>query len=845
MDLIDKWLFIMLTIQKIKDVLFHTTQAQNLFIEKANSHNPAIPGDTFDEKLYYLIHSGSEDSLQLLLAPFLRERVYAYLSYGETEEAINQRSAYIFTSGNYLIEQIDNGASEDFDNHLTPSQIREITEDFQQRRNHFIQTRGQVAWDIMLENTNMGQNISPEFLQLKNSFMQNCSLFEQSTANDLATEVAIDGIQLWNRIYNTSAEIQEFYQIKQSFIDTWSEEQWQNCCAIVVDQNYAFHPLTEDTTTEEILDLPSIPTAEEHFIRCKNEYIKKHNQQAWAAARALPPIPAILLNKALELKHQFITHHGWSEWLRIKKPPPHIFAFDRMKEAFVNKWTLEKWHQYLANTHDTALTMAEIATLEDPIAQDFEERKLHFFNKYRNIPNAWELAKDYPSISEDAWNLFKELENEFISLWGKKEWDEYLAKHRRSTEYATDKQLKVLAELFNLRFEVTTINNGQKLTTQRIRDEGEGRPVHLYCQDFIHYFVHEDGYDDTIGNGSCGYNGFAQWLQFLILGTEPRRYIVTTNDNKAASSASKLVQSTLLRTIDNASQVDLDESIEGFLAQEEITIQRLHKELNLDYSFVSATGFAEFLQTKIQDLIRVSRANKLPYNRIPLLEKISKLVGIFGKNNSQAELTTLQDILAHIANTLYLPNSRGVDPNWTDDSFKQNIAHLKALTFAKLPAEKFKDLAKSIQNLNFSDLSPESSFMSMFPRRPNISFSNLTYQSSFQKNIPPPEEHDFLSAALCIAGIFLLITGLTCFTGLLLVGLTSGTASLGLLLMNIGLQSIASTLAAIIGLSAPQTAVIVASSGAVMLSGLGLSLFKDFAPPAMLEHSPIFSMAPF
>ena len=111
------------------------------------------------------------------------------------------------------------------------------------------------------------------------------------------------------------------------------------------------------------------------------------------------------------------------------------------------------------------------------------------------------------------------------------------------------------------------------------------------------------------------------------------------------------------------------------------------------------------------------------------------------------------------------------------------------------------------------------------------------------KESPLEEQENWISASFCILGIFLLITGLACFIGLVLTGALAGSGPLGLYLMQLGLNTIATQLAGIIGLSAPNVAIITAYTGATMTAGIGFCLFKDFAPPDMLSHSPLLSMA--
>lgn len=855
----------MISIPKIIEVLFPNEETKAAFIGAVADHTPTIPGESFEDKLHNLIHFGSERSVQIILAPFLRERVYAYLKYQETEEARDQKNEYITTSGSYLYEQItkeyterfDNyssqekiihiassiyekiihGDSEDFDNYISEKQLRDITANYQELRDRFIQDRGCLAWDTAIRNANEGNEICEEFSQLKHEFLQTCSNLESD-------ETPIDSRQLWERIYHTTPATQEFDELRKHYIEIWGETQWHDNHTTESQQAELLTLSSDSTSREEEFGLPSIPTAEESFTRHKNEYLLKHGIQAWQTASAQPPVPVLLLNRANELKRQFIAQNGQKEWWRIHRPPEHVAAFDMMKKTFIERWNTETWELY------SQASEAQIADLNNDIARDFEERKTVFIDKYRNMPNGWntlwEQAKVYPAIPPAALDIVNQNKARFIEHWGTEAWNEYLLRHRQSTEYATDKQLKVLAELFNLRIEVTTINGGVENTTQHFGND-DAQTIHLYCQDFTHYYVHEDGYHDTIGDGSCGYNGFAQWLKFLILGITPRRAVILPDSRETNPDSYALVQKALQNSMTGRSEsekVELDSSMQEFLANEELTVLRIRKELELPYSFASSEEFSVFLQSKTQELIRITRAKKLPYNRVPLLEKISTLIKVCGEQNKQKELNTLQSLLVLITKTLYLPNTKGVDSKWTDVHFKENITDLQIFIQTQLSVDIFKDLAQHIHDTKFNDLASEPALTAFFAPKPQISHSNFSYHS-FNNNTATPPEEDCLSATLCIAGIFLLISGLACMTGLIFIGLLSGTSYLSLLLLNIGLQSIATTLGAVIGLSTANSAILVAVTGATMLSGLGFNLFKDFAPPSMLAHSPIFSMVPF
>ena len=66
---------------------------------------------------------------------------------------------------------------------------------------------------------------------------------------------------------------------------------------------------------------------------------------------------------------------------------------------------------------------------------------------------------------------------------------------------------------------------------------------------------------------------------------------------------------------------------------------------------------------------------------------------------------------------------------------------------------------------------------------------------------------------------------------LLWVAALSGLTALGLFLMqNSFIASISLSLGAVIGLSAPNTAILLATGASFVTAGVGFTMFKDFAP---------------
>ena len=812
-----------MNLEKIKTVLFSTEAKQAAFIAATFQYDEEIQGTNFDEKFHFLFHNASEDSLQLVLAPFLREEVFQYLSTGRTEFSQATKQEHIKCAGESLFdEQINFQAQGKQANTL-------IYQDFMDLFKAFIQNRGKQVWSEMIQKINTENNREEAglFSELKIQFSTAFPPTEVSP-----TVCPLNSLNLWDSIHAAPLEIQEFDRLRQAYITTWGQAEWTKHS----NPNATFTPTLDSISEEkeqEESDFPEPPSPTQDFNTQKQKYIDKFSASIWETTKKLPIVSEAAREYAHQSKIRFIAECGQRAWDRIYNPPPFIAAFDAVKDGFIKKWSRELWDVYSAEPDESGL---------DPeILADFKERKQQFVDYWneQDQPQAWDMARTYPEIPPDSLSLINRFKNIFITQWGTIAWSEYLETHRHNDdffrEYATDIQLKTLGELFDLRVEVTDITQSIRRTTMPLREHG-AETVHLYCEDNTHYYVHENGYHDTIGDGNCGYNGFAQWLRFLVLGLNPRRAQVVASSTDADPETYVLIQNALIQKqgeppIVTSSPLTIDSSIQPFILGEEITICSIRKELALPLT-ATASLLAKFIQTKVSALTQVIRARKLPYNRVAILQKISTLASQFGEQGQDAALNTLKDILLYIANSVYLPNTQDVRDDWTRKSFEENIRNLQACVPTHLPYELFQDLGSTIIATDFKNTAPESLFTNWLYPKP--SYSTTTQLRTNRSQTIAKTEEDCLSATLCIAGIFILIAGISCLASLILLTMISGSTPLGILLMQCGFQTIATNLGAILGLSAPSAAVLAAGTAATMFAGLGFTLFKDSAPPSML-----------
>ena len=600
----------MLSLQKIKDVLFSTAELQEMFVAWARERS--IAGENFDEILHDLLHHGDDNNIQHLLAPFMRERVYQYLENEEADLAIQIKNDYIEANGAYIYENVTGGIQEAFENLDAQTNTRLLNEsaaEFIAFKQQFLMDHGLECWNNLLQQAHETEP-STELEQFKADFAEKCA--ELNTEADQE----IDSRQLWHKIYHAAPATQEFYAIRQQYIAAWGEIEWNNHYSEEISNPSLFQPFIN------ILGLPEPMSAKESLDKKKADFDRKHGAGTWRQISSESPVSDVFLNMAQTLKQRYIQKKEEALWSRIYHPPMHIAAYDSMKTTFIAAFDSVKWNAFVNASDEELAAMPDSRELEDFIA-----RKKQFTDKCRIIPNAWDMAKAYEPLPEAAIDKLKAFQTEFTQKWGYITWKEFLKTQRRDREYAKVIHLTVLAQLFGFRLDVTTINEGVELTTQHITEVGE-HYIHLYCEDFSHFYIHQGEWNGTSPNGNCAYNGVAQWLQCLVLGTQPRRVMLLAEVDVQHRSSYSLVQTALLGPDEDFS-LEIEPQILELLSQEEITVARIHKELSLVYSFASAQLFSEFLLAKIRDLNQITKTNKLPYNRIPLLEKnyqISKTI---------------------------------------------------------------------------------------------------------------------------------------------------------------------------------------------------------------------------
>ena len=322
-----------MNLEKIKTVLFSTEAKQAAFIAATFQYDEEIQGTNFDEKFHFLFHNASEDSLQLVLAPFLREEVFQYLSTGRTEFSQATKQEHIKCAGESLFdEQINFQAQGKQANTL-------IYQDFMDLFKAFIQNRGKQVWSEMIQKINTENNREEAglFSELKIQFSTAFPPTEVSP-----TVCPLNSLNLWDSIHAAPLEIQEFDRLRQAYITTWGQAEWTKHS----NPNATFTPTLDSISEEkeqEESDFPEPPSPTQDFNTQKQKYIDKFSASIWEKTKKLPIVSEAAREYAHQSKIRFIAECGQRAWDRIYNPPPFIAAFDAVKDGFIKKWSRELW----------------------------------------------------------------------------------------------------------------------------------------------------------------------------------------------------------------------------------------------------------------------------------------------------------------------------------------------------------------------------------------------------------------------------------------------------------------------------------------------------------------------
>ena len=119
---------------------------------------------------------------------------------------------------------------------------------------------------------------------------------------------------------------------------------------------------------------------------------------------------------------------------------------------------------------------------------------------------------------------------------------DYLKDQARNGVWGTELEAGALVDLLDMTVMVTPVNDEIPQTSLKPREStNRAAPIiHLYNGNNIHWYLYEDGYGETLGNGNCLYNAFAQALREIIL-HETARDISSIEDTRAYKTQDELL----------------------------------------------------------------------------------------------------------------------------------------------------------------------------------------------------------------------------------------------------------------------------------------------------------------
>ena len=110
-----------------------------------------------------------------------------------------------------------------------------------------------------------------------------------------------------------------------------------------------------------------------------------------------------------------------------------------------------------------------------------------------------------------------------INVFGEVAFENYLQHQAQNTIWGEDVDAASLADLLDITMIVTLVSIDSEgryaeHLTYKVRECSEDRPsIHCYNADRNHWFFYPVSYSETIGDGNCLYNAFAQSLRQIIL----------------------------------------------------------------------------------------------------------------------------------------------------------------------------------------------------------------------------------------------------------------------------------------------------------------------------------------
>jgi len=295
----------MLTIEKIKDLLFSSEQNQAYFIAEANEHH--IPGDTLDKKLEFLLYEADERILQIILAPALRGCTIAHMkSDAEYAQQVRRQTIHVMGMERWNAQcHLNQGpdrqdfitAKQDFIKQLMPTALPieaaetkelspqesnlaqywdllafdEAMQVFLERRSFFVRKYGEHQWEQLLQSATDDNDVSEpsaaknDFVAIKTHFLSQQYDLQWHTAMAMDPQILATFEALKQQfIEKTGTRSWNTHLLLQSDALTHATDIEAKALANLFDLGFAITPITcgiqqttmhSDTTNQQIIHM--------------------------------------------------------------------------------------------------------------------------------------------------------------------------------------------------------------------------------------------------------------------------------------------------------------------------------------------------------------------------------------------------------------------------------------------------------------------------------------------------------------------------------------------------------------------------------------------------------------
>ena len=253
----------------------------------------------------------------------------------------------------------------------------------------------------------------------------------------------------------------------------------------------------------------------------------------------------------------------------------------------------------------------------------------------------------------------------------------FLRTQRQPYVYATDLEAGALAEMLEVTFVCTRVNQQYKASMApciyRKEPADNAAVIHLFNSPGDHFFIHEGDYSSTIGDGNCLYNGFAQIIRQFVLYEE--------SDNIAVYQA----QQKIYETIQHIAPMPLADLVASAKAQ------ILTKSEATDHQLALSLAHDDIDLCKTVDTPPIDAGDILSTN-LPVADPLII-----------SDIEQKKDVAVKIKKDDYLSNLKKISQSKIDD-FYTNIANIaaKATDLRKRgfidEASKAETLAKELEN---------------------------------------------------------------------------------------------------------------------------------------------------